>query len=405
MGDVDDLWFRTEIDPETERPRKVPTARHGRGKRYAARWRDPRGTQRMKSFERKRDAQQWVAQVEADIGRGHYIDPDAGKVRLADYAARWLAAQTFDASTREAVELRLRLHVFPVLGHRELRAIRPGDVQNWARQLADELAPATTRVIFANLSGVFGAAVDDGLIGRNPCRARSVRPPTAEKTKVVPWTTDRVIAVQTALPPRFRALIAPAAGEGLRQGEAFGLSPEDIDRDRGVVHVRRQVKIVAARLVFAPPKRGKSRVVPLAESVDKALNAHAGEWPPMPVTLPWKQPDGKPVTHHLMFTTRERGALNRNYFNRLVWKPALRAAGVPDTRDNGMHALRHFFASVVLDGGASIRDVAEWLGHEDPGFTLRVYAHLLPNSGEKLRLAIDQALAHDTRLGQRPPGQ
>jgi transposase len=62
----------------------------------------------------------------------------------------------------------------------------------------------------------------------------------------------------------------------------------------------------------------------------------------------------------------------------LLWHPARAKAGVPEAHDNGMHALRHFFASVVLDGGASIRAVAEWLGHEDPGFTLRVYAHLLP---------------------------
>jgi hypothetical protein len=166
---------------------------------------------------------------------------------------------------------------------------------------------------------------------------------------------------------------------------------------------------VAARLVFAPPKRGKSRVVPLAESVDKALNAHAGEWAPVPVTLPWKHPEGKPVTHHLVFTTRERGALNRNYFNRLVWKPALRAAGIPDTRDNGMHALRHFFASVVLDGGASIRDLADWLGHEDPGFTLRVYAHLLPKRRQAARCdrpsaSVRTPLGSDATSGQlRPP--
>jgi integrase len=65
---------------------------------------------------------------------------------------------------------------------------------------------------------------------------------------------------------------------------------------------------------------------------------------------------------------------------------------VSATRENGMHALRHFFASVVLDGAALIRDLAEWLGHEDPAFTLRVYSHLLPNSAEKLRRAVDEAL-------------
>lgn len=57
------------------------------------------------------------------------------------------------------------------------------------------------------------------------------------------------------------------------------------------------------------------------------------------------------------------------------------------------NALRHHFASVLLEGGVSIRAVAEYLGHHDPGFTLRTYAHLMPESEDRARLAID--LAHD----------
>jgi integrase len=57
-----------------------------------------------------------------------------------------------------------------------------------------------------------------------------------------------------------------------------------------------------------------------------------------------------------------------------------------------MHALRHFYASVLIDAGESVKAVAEYLGHADPGFTLRVYAHLFPSSGERARLAIDRVL-------------
>jgi integrase len=57
-----------------------------------------------------------------------------------------------------------------------------------------------------------------------------------------------------------------------------------------------------------------------------------------------------------------------------VWKPALSAAGVPPARENGMHALRHWYASVQLDGGTSVKALAEYLGHADPGFTLRAPA-------------------------------
>ena len=58
-----------------------------------------------------------------------------------------------------------------------------------------------------------------------------------------------------------------------------------------------------------------------------------------------------------------------------------------------MHALRHFYASVLIDAGESVKAVAEYLGHADPGFTLRVYAHLFPSSDERVRKAVDRAFS------------
>lgn len=59
--------------------------------------------------------------------------------------------------------------------------------------------------------------------------------------------------------------------------------------------------------------------------------------------------------------------------------------------DDGMHALRHAYASVLLDAGETIKALAEYLGHSDPGFTLRTYTHLMPASAARTRRAIDQA--------------
>lgn len=75
----------------------------------------------------------------------------------------------------------------------------------------------------------------------------------------------------------------------------------------------------------------------------------------------------------LILSTRETTAVNRNYFNANIWKPALADAGMEPRRQNGCQALRHYFASALLDGGESIKAVSEYLGHGDPGFTLRVY--------------------------------
>jgi integrase len=77
--------------------------------------------------------------------------------------------------------------------------------------------------------------------------------------------------------------------------------------------------------------------------------------------------------------TGRASSLNRSYSNPHVWKPAVQTAGTEPKRENGCHALRHFFASVLLDAGESIKAVSEYLGHSDPGFTLRVYTHLMPS--------------------------
>jgi integrase len=61
-------------------------------------------------------------------------------------------------------------------------------------------------------------------------------------------------------------------------------------------------------------------------------------------------------------------------------------------REHGMHALRHFYVSVLLDSGESIKAPAEYLGHCDPGLTLKVYAHLMPSSRERARKVLGRAL-------------
>jgi len=156
------------------------------------------------------------------------------------------------------------------------------------------------------------------------------------------------------------------------------------------VHVRRQVKILGSRHVFASPKGGRARDVPLPGSVSLRLAAYLQAFAAREVTLPW-QSTGQPTTARLVLSTRESAAANRNYIDTFVWKPALRSAGVPATRKNGMHALRHHFASVLLEHGVSIKAGSEYLGHADPGFTLRTYTHLMPASEDRMRRAVDAA--------------
>lgn len=222
------------------------------------------------------------------------------------------------------------------------------------------------RTIYANVRAVLSAAVDDGLLSRNPCNAKSVRPPADSPSRLIPWLPEQVLAVRGALPERYRAMVDVAAGCGLRQGEIIGLAEDDaIDFQAGTLHVVRQVKLIRGKAVFAPPKCNKERDVPLPSSVADAIRTHMDTCKPVAVTLPWKRPDGPLVTKRLYFSNSAGGIVWRSNFNIQEWKPAIAAAGLIPTpeagkrydsaREHGMHALRHFYASVLWMPGRASR--------------------------------------------------
>lgn len=93
-------------------------------------------------------------------------------------------------------------------------------------------------------------------------------------------------------------------------------------------------------------------------------------------------------------------------YSEQAWKPALASASIiagpmadergrpryQTTRKEGPHQLRHYYASVLLHGGVSIKELAEYLGHHDPAFKLRVYSHLVSGSHERARQVFDSRL-------------
>ncbi|WP_067805691.1 tyrosine-type recombinase/integrase [Actinomadura formosensis] len=400
-GHIQDRWFKTEII--NGKPQRVKTTRHGTGKRYRARYIGPDRTEKSMSFPdgQKRLAEKWLAQTEADMSRGQYMDPAAGRTTFRQYTERWLAAQTTDITTRTSVTVQLQRHAIPYLGSRPLGSFQPAHIRDWLSEL-ENAVPASSyrRVIFSSVSAVLSAAVDDGHLLKNPCQARSVRPPASGKGRVAPWTSDRVFRVRTALPERYRAMVDLGAGCGLRQGEIFGLPVDEVNFDSGWLRIAYQIKVANGHLVFSPPKRNKERDVPLPSSVSQILRVHIEKHPPAEVSLPWLRPDGPLVTKKILFTRSGGvGAVRRTDFNVRVWKPALVAAGViphpepgarhQSAREHGMHALRHFYASVLLDAGENIKALSQYLGHTDPGFTLRVYTHLMQSSESRSRRAVD----------------
>ena len=231
--------------------------------------------------------------------------------------------------------------------------------------------------------------------------------PAEKAGRVVAWSDETVFRIVECHPPLYRPIASVGAACGLRQGELFGLAEEDIDFDAMVIHVRRQVKKLGRDFVFALPKNDTERTVPMSEGTARTLREHIEATKPRPYTLPWERLDGKPLAVKLLFRWTDDKHIRARTYDELVWKAALAQAGVipmpgkdargrrqyTTSRDNGMHALRHYYASITLADGVNIKELAEYLGHGDPGFTLRLYTHMLPSSHERARKAVDARLA------------
>lgn len=423
MAHVEDRWMRKKRDQNGDiifdaggKPvMEHDPDRYGKGKRWRVRYIAPDGKERNKSFAKKIDAENFKGTVAADVLRGTYIDPAAGKITFQALAEKVMAARTLNASSREAVERRLRRHVYPVIGSEWIGCLarRPSMIQNLVRAMeAAGLATHTIEATMAHVQLVFSVAIEDEMIQKNPCNSRTVVLPKRERANFVPWTGAQAAAFREALPEYYKAIVDVGKGVGLRKAEIHGLSPDDIRKAEGEVIVVRQVKVVGGTLVFAPPKGGKGRSVPLAGMVARSLASHEERFPAIAITLPWKTPEGPPMTVRLYFTTSQGTVIGPSGFA-AVWRTALTRAGIVPLgpgerwgrryRMHGVHMLRHLFASVLLSAGESPKAVAEWMGHSDGGaLLLRTYAHLLPSSAVRMRSVIDAALtAHGRPRARR----
>jgi len=387
MADVDDAWYRFD----KAAGRKVPTDRHGTGKRWLARWSDG-GRQRKRSFGRKADAERFLAGVQADQSRGTYVDPSAGRVTVAEYAVAWRAAQLHRDSTAELVERAFRLHVDPVLGHLRLSQVRSSHLQAWVRDRSGVLAPSTLRVVYSHLQAMFARAATDRVIGISPCA--DVRLPEIERREHLIPTREQVHALAAALPERYRAVPLLAAATGLRPGELFGLElPEAVDFLHREVRVTQQLTVVTGRRPYlAPPKTTTSRrVVELPEVAGLALARHLELHPPAAVELDDATDPRRPVRRsaQLVFVNEWGQPVHRASWSQ-VWALAARKAGLP--AGFGLHGLRHFFATSLIHAGASVKTVQLACGHSNPTTTLNTYVGEWPEAVDRTRAIMDAAL-------------
>lgn len=388
---VDDLWFSRKRDPATgERTR---TQRHGRGKRWRVRWTDPEtGQTRTELFDRRQDADRRDAATQADIHRGLYVDPRAGRITVTEYAEQWRKTLLHRGSTSERTERTIRRHIVPVLGSMQLAAVRPSHLRGWVKDRTAHLEPSTlATVYFGTLVPLFRSAVADKLIGSSPCVG--VRLPEIPDARYTIARPDQVHALADALPEMYRTIVYLAAGCGWRAGEIFGLERDELDLDGREVHVRRQLSVVSGRTPYlAPPKtKTSARTNEVPTVVADALRRHLGTYPVAGVELDDETDARRPTRRRaaLVFTRENGRPIHRADWS-YIWRPAVKAVGLP--KGFGLRDLRHYFATVLIFGGANVKTVQLAMGHTTPTITLNTYVGYWPDAVDQTRSLVDGAL-------------
>ncbi|NKY30810.1 tyrosine-type recombinase/integrase [Nocardia gamkensis] len=404
MSHVQDRWFTDVPDPENPgKVIRVKTKLYGKGNRYKVRFIAPDGTEDSKTFPDKRKSQAEAFRVSVDSAmlEGRYVDPRAGRRLFRDLTVDWLEGTSADRSSRGTKQSQLDNQILPFFGKRTVaNAATVTAVRDWLKWLDDRgLDPAYQAQLFGQLSSIMELATARHMVRENPCKSKEIARPKVGQRKFIPWTEARTSAIWAALPDRNKIVVPLGRGIGMRQGEILGLSPDDIRRADGLVDIQRQIRRVEGVPVFSLPKGNKTRVAPLAVEVLDEIDRYTEQFEPVEVTLPWRHPGGRPETVRLLMTREDGKTWYGELFNATVWAGAFRTAGLTRRRRiDGLHALRHLYASDLLGNGVSVKELADYLGHADPSITLKYYAHLIPSSYDRARVAIGAALRPGAQL-------
>jgi integrase len=362
----------------------VKTATPGiyrRGGRYVVTFRDLAGKQRKKAARTLAEARALKGQLTADVRRGEYRE--LKKVTFAEYAPRWIA--NYGGRTDRGIGAGTRADYRAALGLDEegqplrdkagrelgavgffrrtpLAAVDVGMVKEYAAELSGRgLEPASVRKLVAPVKCLFADALEEGLIRSNPAAGLRLRfngngDQEHEDEEAKALSEEELRALLEQLDARHRFFFRFLAETGLRISEAIEARHGDVEG----TWLRVDRRFYRGKVGL--PKGRKKRSVRLSRELVQEL------W-----TL-------RKVTHagadDLIFTSAKGKRLDPSNLASRILKPAGRAAGVGDWVHH--HTFRHTCATRLFRSGWNAAQVQLFLGHSDPGFTLRVYVHLLP---------------------------
>lgn len=334
--------------------------------KYRARYRDEAGKEHAKHFTRKADAQNWLDKQTAALVIGTHIDPKAAKTTVAGWCSAWLDGY---GTRRPSTVRQAKVHVAQIVaefGKMRLGAVRPSHVKAWTTKLrASGLSASYVYALHNRLAQIFSDAIHDGIVPRSPCSRRTS--PGRAKQRAYVATIEQIWALYDVMPARYRAAILLGAFAGLRTAEACGLRVADVDFMRGII-------APALQYPALPLKTETSRTpIPISRKLAVELSAHVAQW--------------RAAT---ILTGEDGRQLGPWALERAVRDARQRVPGLPE--GFRFHDCRHFFASLLIESGASVKVVQARLRHGSATTTLDTYGHLFPDTDEATRAAVDAVL-------------
>lgn len=276
-------------------------------------------------------------------------------------------------TTMEGKKYIINTKLTPFFGGMRICDIDPITIHRWQNQMleyedesGDNYSQTYLKTINNQLSAILNYAVKYYGLRSNPCKATgSIGDSMAGEMQI--WTKDQFetfisFEQKTAYKIAFNILFYG----GLRSGETLALTPEDFLPDSSIT-VNKNYAVVHGEELFLSPKTKKgTRNVTIPKSLYNEIMEYISA-----MYIGKKE---------RIFYFGKEGLTSE-------FKRTLRRAGLPEIR---IHDLRHSHASMLIEMGRSIKEIADRMGHENPQTTLRTYAHLYPGKDHDLANILDQ---------------
>ena len=310
---------------------------------------------------------------------------------FGDYASEWYRVRKepfISASSRESYRTALNKHLFPVYGERMLRSIGAMELQAFLNGYAGKSKSQITNIL-ATLRGVFGSAMADRLIFTDPTEhlIRPTATPTAVKPTLTPEQRAALEDVCRTHPQgHYLALMYYL---GCRSGEARGLMWQDVDWDRDLIHIARDIDYKANGQPGALKNAASDRHVPMPAPLRAILQplrglpdtyiAHAPSGPDRPLS---KSSADRLWVHLLAAAGMAQPAPEDGKFEKYDPRHKLRALITP-------HALRHNYVTMCWEHGIDPYETMKLVGHASITTTMNIYTHLSETQMKKTAAKLD----------------